>query len=102
MSKLLHRACIHPVRRVNEFPVRIFGHFCSKDSSVITEEWIPFLKGELSPIDTRNSTDDHNKLAALAALGHLGHLKGLLYDEGVIIDDPVSFFLNLSWPSVAV
>ena len=35
-------------------------------------------------------------------LQSLGHLKGLLYDEGVIIDDPVSFFLNLSWPSVAV
>ena len=93
MSKLLHRACIHPVRRVNEFPVRIFGHFCSKDSSVITEEWIPFLKGELSPIDTRNSTDDHNKLAALAALGHLGHLKGLLplarVIEGEISDSPL-------------
>ena len=30
-------------------------------------------------------------LVRIMLLQSLGHLKGLLYDEGVIIDDPVTF-----------
>jgi hypothetical protein len=77
MSQLFHRACVHPVRRMMEFPINIFGHFCSKDSSVITEEWIPFLESELKrAATTKNETNEHDKLVVISALGKLGHLKG--------------------------
>jgi len=77
MSKLFYRACIHPVRRMNEFPVRIYGHFCSNESSIITEEWIPYLESELESTSSRNEDDEHYRLLAIASLGKLGHIKGL-------------------------
>ena len=85
MSKLLHRACVHPVSRMLEFPINIYGHFCSKDSSVITEEWIPFLESELKrPSMKTNQTNEHDKLVVISALGKLGHLKGLHFLAKVV------------------
>ena len=77
MSKLLYRACIHPVRRMTEFPIRIYGHFCSNESSIITEEWIPYLESELESTSSRNQEDEHSRLVAIASIGKLGHIKGL-------------------------
>ena len=77
MSKLLYRACIHPVRRMTEFPIRIYGHFCSNESSIITEEWIPYLESELESTSSRHQEDDHYRLVSIASLGKLGHIKGL-------------------------
>jgi len=80
MSKLLHRACIHPVRRLLEFPVRVFGHFCSKDSSIITDDWIPFLESELEDNHRTNRTNEFSQfdqLAIISSLGKLGHFKGI-------------------------
>jgi hypothetical protein len=76
MSKLLHRACIHPVRRMTEFPVRVYGHFCSNESSIITEDWIPYLESELES-GRRNEDDEHYRLVAISSIGKLGHIKGL-------------------------
>ena len=77
MSKLLYRACIHPVRRMTEFPIRVYGHFCSNESSIITEEWIPYLESELEPTSRNQQDDDHYRLVSIASLGKLGHIKGL-------------------------
>jgi hypothetical protein len=77
MSKLLYRACINPVRRMTEFPVRIYGHFCSNESSIITEEWIPYLESELESSSSRHQEDDHLRLVAITSLGKLGHIKAL-------------------------
>ena len=94
LSKLLHRACVHPVRRANEFPHLIYGHFCSKDSPVITEEWIPFLvSGIQRGNGEANSTEAHTRLVTIAALGLLGHVKGLPHlskaIEGEVSDSPL-------------
>ena len=77
MSKLLHRACINPVRRMTEFPVRVYGHFCSNESSIITEDWIPYLESELESTSRRNQEDEHYRLVAISSIGKLGHIKGL-------------------------
>ena len=77
VSKLLYRACINPVRRMTEFPVRIYGHFCSNESSIITEEWIPYLESELESSSSRNQQDDHFRLVAITSLGKLGHIRAL-------------------------
>jgi len=96
MSKLLHRACIHPVRRLLEFPVRVFGHFCSKDSSIITDDWIPFLESELEDNHRTNRTNEFSQfdqLAIISSLGKLGHFKGInslvKVIEGQITKNPV-------------
>ena len=77
MSKLLYRACIHPVRRMTEFPIRIYGHFCSNESSIITEEWIPYLESELESTSGRNVENEQYRLVAITSLGKLGHINGL-------------------------
>ena len=80
MSKLLFRACIHPVRRMTEFPIRIYGHFCSNESSIITENWVPYLESVVestSRRDEEESQDETSRLVAIASIGKLGHIKGL-------------------------
>ena len=77
MSKLFHRACIHPVRRSMEFPVRVFGHFCSKDSSVITDDWIPFLETEVERSNRTDEFSQFDQLSVISSLGKLGHFKGI-------------------------
>jgi hypothetical protein len=74
MSRLLFRACIHPTRRVTEFPVRIYGEFCSKDENLILRNWIPYLEEELEAVlngDEPNREQD--AVALIYALGQLGH-----------------------------
>jgi hypothetical protein len=77
MSKLLYRACIHPVRKMTEFPIRVYGQFCSNESAIITEEWIPYLESELESTSRRNQEDEHYRLVAISSIGKLGHIKGL-------------------------
>jgi len=77
MSNLLYRACVNPARKNLEFPVRIFGQFCSNESSVITQEWIPYLEQELENPLSKHSDDEHFRLVAISSLGKLGHIKAL-------------------------
>ena len=77
MSKLFYRACIHPVRRMTEFPVRVYGHFCSNESRVITDDWIPHLKSEIESSSSRHQDDQQSRLTAITSLGKLGHINGL-------------------------
>ena len=74
-SNLLYRACVHPVRRDIEFPTHIYGQFCSTNSPIITDKWIPFLESELN--SESNRTNEHNFMVQVISLGKLGHIKGL-------------------------
>jgi hypothetical protein len=78
MSDLLYRACVHPVRRVTEFPVGIYGHFCSKDASGIVEHWIPFLESELV------------KMMEIPIRSLCFHLKNTLNDSSECYDKAIS------------
>lgn len=77
MSRLMYRACVHPVRRMTEFPIRIYGHFCSNESKIITEEWIPYLESEIESSPKREHEEEQHRLVAVTALGKLGHINGL-------------------------
>ena len=74
-TNLLYRACVHPVRREIEFPTHIYGQFCSTNSPIITDKWIPFLESELN--SESNGTNEHNFMVRVISLGKLGHIKGL-------------------------
>merc|ERR1712061_652085 len=67
-SGLLERACISPLAKEN-YPTQVFGKFCHKDSSIITERWIPYLRSKLyesgMPIERKN--------AIVVSLGLLSH-----------------------------
>ena len=67
-SGLLEKACVSPLAKEN-YPSQVFGRFCHKDSSVITERWIPYLRSRLyesgMPVEKKN--------AIIVALGLLSH-----------------------------
>merc|ERR1719331_2284674 len=67
-SGLLEKACISPLAREN-YPSQVFGKFCQKDSSIVTERWIPYLRSKLyesgMPVEKKN--------AIIVALGILSH-----------------------------
>lgn len=77
MSNLLHRACVNPSRKVLEFPVRVYGEFCSNKSSIITESWIPYLVNEIKNPMKKVDGDEHIRLVSISALGKVGHVDGL-------------------------
>jgi len=77
MSNLLHRACVNPSRKVLEFPVRIYGEFCSNKSSIITESWIPYLVSEIKNPVKKADSDEHFRLVSISALGKIGHVDAL-------------------------
>merc|ERR1711899_560929 len=56
-SGLLERACISPVSKEN-YPTEFHGKFCHKDSPIITERWIPYLRNKLYesgvPVEKKN------------------------------------------------
>jgi len=74
LSNLVYKACVHPEYKLTQYPVRIFGYFCHKESSFITEEYIPYLVSQLEKSDLKRS--EH--LVILSAMGKLGHKKTLL------------------------
>merc|ERR1719384_235223 len=67
-SGLLERACISPLAKEN-YPTQIYGKFCHKDSSIVTQRWIPYLRSELykreMPVERKN--------AIIVSLGLLSH-----------------------------
>merc|ERR1719295_1400669 len=72
MSNLFYHAYINPTTLMNNFPTRVFGVFGTKESSVLTEKFIPFLVEEIERTES-----EHVRLSAILALGKTGHLKGL-------------------------
>merc|ERR1719177_79037 len=69
-SNLIHRACISPSRTV-EFPVKVYGQFCSPTSEHVVS-WIEFLKQELF-----TEQNQQIKLNIITSLGKLGHVKAV-------------------------
>merc|ERR1719369_2238857 len=69
-SNLLHRACMAP-SRVQAFPVRVYGEFCTPTSEPMVQ-WIEFLKQELVA-----EQNQQIKLNIVTAIGKLGHLKAI-------------------------
>merc|ERR1712012_1328248 len=51
------------------YPSQVFGRFCHKDSSIITQRWIPYLRSKLY----QSETPVQNKNAIIVALGILSH-----------------------------
>ena len=67
-SGLLEKACVSPLAKEN-YPSQVFGRFCHKDSSIITQRWIPYLRSKLY----KSETPVQNKNAIIVALGILSH-----------------------------
>merc|ERR1712038_1347027 len=67
-SGLLQKACISPVAKEN-YPTQVYGKFCHKDSSIVTQKWIPYLRSKLYetgvPVEKKN--------AVIVSLGLLSH-----------------------------
>merc|ERR1712038_1837201 len=67
-SGLLERACVSPLAKEN-YPTQVFGKFCHKDSPIVTQRWIPYLRSKLyesgMPIERKN--------AIVVSLGLLSH-----------------------------
>jgi len=72
LSNLFYHAYINPITMRNNFPTKVFGVFGTKDSRVLTEEYIPILVEEIERTES-----EHVRLSAILALGKIGHLKGL-------------------------
>jgi len=72
LSNLFFHAYVNPTSMVNNFPVKVFGVFGTKESTVLTEKFIPFLVEEIERTES-----GHVLLSASLALGKTGHLKGL-------------------------
>merc|ERR1719365_310051 len=72
MSNLFYHAYINPTTLMNNFPTKVFGVFGTKESTVLTEKFIPFLIEEVERTES-----EHVRLSAILALGKTGHLKGL-------------------------
>merc|ERR1712038_845424 len=67
-SGLLEKACISPVAKEN-YPTQAYGKFCHKDSPIVTQRWIPYLRSKLyesgMPVERKN--------AIVVSLGLLSH-----------------------------
>ena len=72
LSTLFYHAYVNPSTMVNNFPVKVFGVFGTKESHVLTEKFVPFLAEEIERTES-----EHVRLSAILALGKTGHLKGL-------------------------
>merc|ERR1719486_1539890 len=68
LSGLLQKACVSPVAKEN-YPTQVYGKFCHKDSSIVTQKWIPYLRSKLYetgvPVEKKN--------AVIVSLGLLSH-----------------------------
>merc|ERR1712223_1049547 len=67
-SGLLEKACVSPLAKEN-YPTQVYGKFCHKDSSIITQRWIPYLRSKLyereMPVERKN--------AIIVSLGLMSH-----------------------------
>merc|ERR1719486_246164 len=68
LSGLLQKACVSPVAK-ESYPTQVYGKFCHKDSSIVTQKWIPYLRSKLyetgMPVERKN--------AVIVSLGLLSH-----------------------------
>ena len=86
LSHLLHRACIHPTRSNEEFPVKVYGQFCAQNSELIVRNWFPYLERELRAALQAEKPNEKAALILLNSLGKLGHRRGLKTLTKIISD----------------
>jgi len=72
LSELIYRAYVNPTTMTINFPTKVYGVFGTKDSSVVVDEYIPFLVEKLS-----SNPHPLLRMAVISSLGKLGHLKAL-------------------------
>merc|ERR1712038_279292 len=67
-SGLLEKACVSPLAKEN-YPTQVYGKFCHRDSPIVTQRWIPYLRSKLyereMPVERKN--------AIIVSLGLLSH-----------------------------
>merc|ERR1712121_60920 len=66
LSNLFYHGYVNPSTMVNNFPVKVFGVFGTKESHVLTEKFIPFLVEEIERTES-----EHVRLSAILALGKM-------------------------------
>merc|ERR1712012_1346201 len=67
-SGLLEKACVSPLAKEN-YPTQVYGKFCHKDSSIITQRWIPYLRSKLY----EREMPVERKSAIIVSLGLMPH-----------------------------
>merc|ERR1719208_779252 len=67
-SGLLEKACVSPLAKEN-YPTQVYGKFCHKDSSIITQRWIPYLRSKLY----EREMPVERKSAIIVSLGLMSH-----------------------------
>jgi len=72
LSNLFYHAYINPVSRITQFPTKVYGIFGTGSSTVLSEEYIPFLISQL-----HENESQYVRLVVISALGKLGHEKAL-------------------------
>jgi len=72
LSNLFYRAYVNPTTMATSFPTKVFGIFGTKDSSVLVDEYIPFLVEQLE-----SHPRAYLRLVVISSLGKLGHIKAL-------------------------
>ena len=72
LSNLLYNAYINPETMFNTFPTKLYGIFGTNRSTILTEEYIPFLVEKLERPETT-----YVQLVAITSLGKLGHINVL-------------------------
>jgi len=72
LSNLFYHAYVNPITRISQFPTKVYGIFGTERSTILSEEYIPFLISQLRENESR-----YIRLAVISALGKLGHIKVL-------------------------
>lgn len=85
LSNLVYEACVEPSLRINKFPVRVFGQFCSQNSSFITEEFVPFLAQEIQSEELKET----ERAVLIIAAGKIGQ-KQIMPVMAKIIEGKIS------------
>ena len=78
LTELIYKACIDETSLEFNFPTRVYGKFCSKESMVIKKRLVPFLKSSLHElkdqlkVDQPSSQTINHLITYINALGNLG------------------------------
>merc|ERR1719309_1816232 len=72
LSNLFYKAYVHPTTMITSYPTKLYGIFGTSESTVLTDDFIPFLVGKLE-----NPESEHIRLVAITSLGKLGHFKAI-------------------------
>eukprot|EP00092_Neocalanus_flemingeri_P009183 GFUD01009884.1.p1 GENE.GFUD01009884.1~~GFUD01009884.1.p1 ORF type:complete len:1721 (+),score=446.76 GFUD01009884.1:69-5231(+) len=81
LTELVYKACIDETSSVFDYPARIFGKFCNKDSKVIQKDLLPYLVGELQAQKDQLQQHQPSTSAINSAIIYINALGNLGIDE---------------------